>query len=302
MKKIFVSGLINTETTVRVRKFPVDYYPIDYPFFGVNTRVSGVAYNIAKALKALNDDITLVTLTGKDFSGRYVVDELKRGGIPTGQVKEVLKATANSVVLYDGEGRRQIYCDLKDIQETEYKFDENSIRESDAVIACNTNFNRPLLRKAKEAGKTVATDVHVLGDVYDGYNREFMQYSDILFLSDENIRTDYRAFISDIERNYGNEIIVLGMGNKGVLSYVKREDRFYCLPAVTVGKIVNTVGAGDALLSAFVHFYSGGDCPLDALKKAEVFASNKICYDGASEGFADESTVERLNKPELWSV
>ena len=53
MAKILVSGLINTETTVRVRQFPVAYYPIDYPFFGVNTAVSGVAYNIALALKTL---------------------------------------------------------------------------------------------------------------------------------------------------------------------------------------------------------------------------------------------------------
>lgn len=34
MANILVSGLINTETTVRVRQFPVNYYPIDYPFFG----------------------------------------------------------------------------------------------------------------------------------------------------------------------------------------------------------------------------------------------------------------------------
>lgn len=37
MANILVSGLINMETTVRVRQFPVNYYPIDYPFFGVNT-------------------------------------------------------------------------------------------------------------------------------------------------------------------------------------------------------------------------------------------------------------------------
>ena len=43
--KILVSGLVNTETTVKIKKFPIEYFPIDYPFFGVNTRVSGVAYN-----------------------------------------------------------------------------------------------------------------------------------------------------------------------------------------------------------------------------------------------------------------
>ena len=47
--KLFVSGLLNVETTVAVRDFPISYYPIDYPFFGIQSHVSGVGYNIAKA-------------------------------------------------------------------------------------------------------------------------------------------------------------------------------------------------------------------------------------------------------------
>ena len=57
MKKILVSGLVNTETTVKVGAFPIEYAPIEYSFFGVNTSVSGVAYNIVKALKTLGDEI-----------------------------------------------------------------------------------------------------------------------------------------------------------------------------------------------------------------------------------------------------
>ena len=51
--KILVSGLLNIETTVAVKEFPINYYPIDYPFFGVNSGVGGVGYNIAKALFVL---------------------------------------------------------------------------------------------------------------------------------------------------------------------------------------------------------------------------------------------------------
>ena len=69
MKNILISGLINTETTVRVRQFPIEYYPIDFSFFGVNTAVSGVAYNVALALRTLGDDVTLLSMTGEDFAG-----------------------------------------------------------------------------------------------------------------------------------------------------------------------------------------------------------------------------------------
>ena len=49
--RILVSGLLNVETTVPVRGFPINYYPIDYPFFGINSNVSGVGFNLSKAFK-----------------------------------------------------------------------------------------------------------------------------------------------------------------------------------------------------------------------------------------------------------
>ena len=54
--------------------------------------------------------------------------------------------------------------------------------------------------------------------------------------------------------------------------------------------------AGDALFSAFIHFYAKGLKPIDCLKRAEVFAAYKIGFDGASVGFTDEETVEKLTK------
>ena len=294
MKRILVSGLINTETTVKVRKFPIEYFPIDYPFFGVNTRVSGVAYNLLKALKTLGDDVRFVTMTGNDFVSEYIMHEVKAAGVETEYVKKNLKETPSSVVLFDEDGKRQIYCDLKDIQEMTYEFEKEVYEDCDLVIACNINFNRGLLKQAKEDGKMIATDVHVLGDIHDEYNRDFMQYANILFLSDENIKGDYREFLMEIEKEYLNEIIVLGMGAKGALMYVKEEDKFYELPAVSVGKVVNTVGAGDALFSGFLYYYVKGETPVEALQKAQIFASYKIGFDGGANGFADEAKIESL--------
>ena len=296
MKRILISGLINTETTVKVKRFPIEYFPIDYPVFGVNTRVSGVAYNLAKAFRSLGDEVDLVTMTGNDFSAEYVNNKMEEIGVSTEHVKRTLKETPNSVVLYDEEGKRQIYCDLKDVQEATYQFDKQLYENADIVVACNTNFNRELLKKAKMAGKIIATDVHVLSDVHDEYNRDFMQYADLLFLSDENINTDYREFLMDIENNYQNEIIVLGMGAKGALMYVKDEQKFYELEAVSNLKVVNTVGAGDALFSSFLHYYAKGISPLECLKKAQLFAAYKIGFDGASNGFASEEIMEQLEK------
>ena len=292
MSHILISGLVNTETTVRIREFPIPYYPIDYPFFGIGTDVSGVAYHLAKALRTLGDRVTLLSMTGDDLPGHTVRQELEAIGVDTSHMKVCLKETPGSVVLYDGQGRRQIYCDLKDIQETAYDFPPDICKDVDIVAACNINFNRPLLHAAKAAGKIVATDVHVLRDHYDDYNREFMECADILFLSDEGIGDDYRGFLAELGRIYHNRMIVLGRGGKGAALYT--EGCFHELPAVQVGPVVNTVGAGDALFSSFLNGYAKGLSPVDALYRAQVFAAAKIGTSGASKGFITEEALESL--------
>lgn len=290
---ILVSGLLNTETTTAVRGFPIHYYPIDYPFFGISTAVSGVAFNITKALRTLGDQVRLVSMIGNDFPAACIRNELELLEVSTEHIEAKLHQTPASVVLYDPEGKRQIYCDLKDIQETGLAFSPELLEEIDLVVACNINFNRPLLRLAKEVGIPIATDVHVLSDIHDAYNREFMEYADILFLSDEHIGEYYGDFLRSLAETYQPKIIVLGRGARGAAIYQRDTGSITELPACPLGNVVNTVGAGDALFSSFLHWYVRGYAPVDALRRAQVFAAHKITVSGASNGFVPEDVVER---------
>ncbi len=290
MANILVSGLVNVETTVKVRQFPIEYDPIDYPFFGIDTAVSGVGYNLAGALTTLGDRVQLASMTGCDFQASYIRDALQSRGISVAHLLPQLSRTPSSVILYDPSGRRQVYCDLKDIQEQTYPYSEYALDGIDLVAACNINFSRPLLQKAKAAGIPIATDVHVFSNIHDDYNRDFLQYADILFLSDEALGEDYAAFLLSIAQTYGTKIIVLGRGSKGAALCL--DGAVTSLPAVQVGPVVNTVGAGDALFSAFVHYYAKGICPMDALKRAQLFASAKIGANGGGNGFVEEAQIE----------
>lgn len=293
MNKIFVSGLINTETTVKIDSFPIQYCPILYPFFGVETAVSGVGFNMAKALTVLGDDVTIFSLTGSDDSACMIKQTLLSCGVSCKYIDSCLKSTPQSVVLYDKDGKRQIYCDLKDIQETQCsipKFEE-AAAACDIAVLCNVNYNRPLLKLAKEMGKTVATDVHVVSDLYDAFNADFMRYADILFMSDEAVKGDPKDFIREIAGLYGNEIIVMGLGSKGALLYTKESNEIILQPAVKTRDVVNTIGAGDALFSSFLHNFAKTKNPAAALRFAVTFASYKIGESGAARGFADEQTI-----------
>lgn len=292
MSRILVSGLVNTETSTKVRGFPINYYPIDYAFFGVGTNAGGVGLNVAFALKALGDDAELYSLIGRDFGGKYVLSELQAHGISTGHIFPALCETPSSAVLFDGSGRRQVYCDLKDIQESECSFDAASIERADLVAATNINFSRPLLKLAKEAGKKIATDVHVLSNIEDEYNLEFMEAADILFLSHEGIGGDRSEFIKSLASRYDNELVVLGIGAEGALLYERGGNKLTAMPAYDIGGAVNTVGAGDALFSAFIHFYAKGMGPVESLERAQLFAAMKIRVSGAARGFPSERELE----------
>lgn len=61
------------ETTVQIPGFPLEYAPIHYPSFGVNSAVSGVGANLCKALTTLGDSVNAVSLIGNDSNGDIAV-------------------------------------------------------------------------------------------------------------------------------------------------------------------------------------------------------------------------------------
>ena len=66
------------------------------------------------------------------------------------------------------------------------------------------------------------------------------------------------------------------------------------IPPVFTRPVVNTIGAGDALFSAFLHTYARTRDPYESIHKAVVFASYKIGGKGAAEGFLTDQELERL--------
>ncbi len=294
-KQFLVSGLINMETTVKVRGFPINYFPIDYPFFGVATAVSGVAVNIASALDALGDRPRLSSCLGTDAAADQTEALCRQRGWPTSFLRRNLRETAQSVVLYEESGRRQIYCDLKDVQDA--RLDESAadaLNGCDCAVLCNINFNRSLLPIARARGIPVATDVHLLADPEDEYNRDFLEAADILFMSDEALPSSPEDFARALASRYTFRVLVMGLGEKGALLFDRAANRMTLVGAEYTRPVVNTVGAGDALFSSFLHWHIGGMSPLDALCRAVLFASWKIGVKGAASGFASDAEIEKL--------
>lgn len=292
---ILVSGLVNIETSVPVRGFPVRYYPIDYLFGSVTSSVSGVGFNIARALSRLGDEVDMVSLIGNDFYGDFALKKLRECGINTRLVRKQLDLTCHSVVLYDKDGNNQIYCDLKDVQNQSYVQNaDKALMRSELAVLCNINFSRALLPRAKQLNIPVATDCHVISDVHDSFNLEFMRYADILFLSNSAIQGSEYGFIRQLAAAYSSKIIVIGMGKEGAMMYIRDTDSVRHYPVPTNESFANTSGAGEALFSCFVHYYAKDNNPERALDYAQTFATQKLHSTAPDEGFIDEDELEKI--------
>lgn len=294
MSKVIVAGIVNIETSVRVAGFPIDYSPVHYPFNGIKSSVSGCGYNIAKALSTLGNKVKFLSVVGQDLAATQVRIALEQAHIPSNYVIDGVSETPQSVILYDDSGRRQIHVDLKASQEWAYPTElvYDIVAESDYAVVGNNNYLRSLLPLFKAQGKTIITDVHTISDVHDEYNKDFLSHADVVFLSHECVAGDHKDFIQQIADVYGTRIIVMGMGEQGALVRNGDTGEIIHVVARAIRDVVSSVGAGDALLSGFVHALGQGDTIDMALKKATLFAGYKVGDANADEGFLNETSLE----------
>ncbi|MBN2113885.1 MAG: carbohydrate kinase family protein [Acidimicrobiia bacterium] len=290
--RFLVAGSINVETSVPVEGFPLAYTPVRYTP-GIGSAVSGVGWNVARALHTLGSEVVFLGLVGRDPAGAAVREEVARSGITA--VLEDTAATPQSVILYDPAGRRRAETDLKGLQEATFPatgFDAALARCDRAVLA-NVNWTRPLLARAAAAGVPVATDLHDVRSLDNPYDADYLDHAAVLFLSGEHLPEDPAAFARRLRRRTDPEVIGIGLGARGALVAPRGADPVL-VPAPALRAVVSTIGAGDALFAGFLHFYDRRRNPLEAMRRAVAFAAWKVGEAAGSAGFLSEDQVEAL--------
>jgi ribokinase len=290
---VVVSGLVNLETTFEVDRFPIAYSPNEFCFHRISSDVSGVGYNVARALRTLGHEVRFVAAVGDDPPGNLIRDRLERDRIDPAHLVTV-PATPQSVILYERSGRRQSNTDLKDLQKLRYPADRfaAAIAGCGTAVMCNVNFNRPYLDVVRRAGLIIATDIHTIDDLEHPYDRDFMEAADILFMSDERLPLPPAEWLDAVMARYEPLIAVLGRGPRGALLAERDRPGGLSVPAVQTREPIGTIGAGDALFAAFLHGRLEGRSAEESLNRAAVFASYKIGAAGAAQGFLSAGDLD----------
>ena len=100
---MLVCGTLNLETSLPIGSFPLSYEPVNYHRFKLSSRPSGVGFNVARALRVLDNRVRFTSMVGPDLLGTSLRRALATFDLSDEFVLPVLRETPQSVVLFDDE-------------------------------------------------------------------------------------------------------------------------------------------------------------------------------------------------------
>lgn len=299
MSKFMVAGFVQAETIVDVAELPLPYKEFESIPEIINTGIGGAGFNEAMALRWLGDEVDFMSMVSKHMSREQIKAHLEKNEVDLcmDYILPKLDGMPAAVVLYTKE-KKQTYEDVKDIRTVEYDIDlfERQIQDKDMVLISNCNFCRPILQLAKKYNKPLALNVRSMRAEKIANKEDFLAAADILYISDDDIESDPYECINECKEKYNPEIIIMGIGNKGVILYTRDDNSVIEYKPVKTYDVVNTIGAGNAMFSSFLHYYVKTKDAKDAIKNALLFVSYKINFVGTSNGFMTEEQIAQWRK------
>lgn len=296
MPEIVIAGMTRLVTTMPVDGFPLEYSAYRQPS-SIRHAVGGGAYNVAGALLALGDVPRLCTLVGDDIEGDMIRAALRGHGLDGRGVVTVTESAKTVILLGPGGlAARSARANGAGFAYPTERFVERAVGADMAVITSHV-FGLPLLRTAKELlNLPVATDLHTTARLDDAAREPWLEASDVLFCSHEELPCTPVEWIGDVLRRYpGCQIAAVGCGPEGCAMGL-RDGRLVEIEAVTPRPVRGVDGAGDALFASFLHGWLVTGRPVEALESAVLFAGWKIGAASAADGFLTRAELAAMRQ------
>ncbi|OHV21478.1 sugar kinase [Parafrankia soli] len=280
MAAVVVAGVVNVQQTIPVEGFPVHYSPVRYAHSPLRLGVAGVGGNVARGLAALGDEVRLATFLADDDAGCLARDTLAREGLAGPGVLRA-DATAQSAVLVDPDGRRQITTDLKGLPTARYPAPVfRGLLDGAQLASISTiGFARDLLPVATAADVPIAVDLQATTGLDDTYAADWVAHASIVFCSAENLTVAPADFAGQVLAGGRARIVVVGLGARGCLLAVAGRAPRTVVARAPFG-VVDTTGAGDALFAGFLHTWLRSGDPDQAVVTAVLAAGWAVGFPG----------------------
>lgn len=210
-------------------------------------------------------------------------------------IPHYVEETAQSVVLVDPAGSRQISTDLKDLPTARYPpavF--RRLLDGAAAAAISTiGFARELLAMADGAGIPIAVDLQATSGLDDTYAQDWVEHASVIFCSGENLTVPPERFACDVLALGRAQVVVIGLGANGCVRFRPGAPP-RAVPAVAPFGVVDSTGAGDALFAGFLHYWLDMDDLDNAIDRAAIVAGWTVGFPGTDSYPTHDNVVEIL--------
>lgn len=201
-------------------------------------------------LKKLGVDVSIISTTGSDENGKWMIESLEKEGLDISHLKVGDGPTA--ITYMDMDGNDRVHGDYVEGVLENIEFDEEDVR-----FACEHDLvHTALWGKAEKVLPAIAQKgVPIAFDYADRLDHQLVEetlpYVTYGFYSYHKIEDEYiKGFLKDkVDR--GMKVAIATFGEEGSLAYDGKT--FYRGEIVPAKKIVNTVGAGDSFIAGFLY-------------------------------------------------
>ncbi|MGN1411618.1 MAG: carbohydrate kinase [Oscillospiraceae bacterium] len=276
----------------------------------------GAPTNVSAVVSKLGGNSKIITKLGKDAFGDYIVDTLNTMNVDTSCILRTDVAnTCLAFVSLKEDGNRDFSfyrnpsADMllnKDELQSNW-FDDVGVLHFCSVALVESPMKYAHLRAielAKQKNAIISFDPNVRLPLWNNHREcrhtinEYIQYADILKISDEEVQfiTGMDIYKASQKLLNGNvKIILYSMGKDGAMIFTKYGN--ITVPSVKVS-VKDTTGAGDSIIGAFLYCLTKDNLSVndldrisidklkEYLKFANYYSSYSVMGQGAINSYA----------------
>ena len=302
-KKILVIGSANIDLSMNMFKVPEPGETL-IDDGGVAYVPGGKGANAALAFKKLGAEAVLSAKLGADMHGQKLFNYYKEMGLdvshvkvdhdsPTGLAVVMREADgANRIVVYPGANSRLTKENIIDAFASEpdalYLGFEIPFNVAIAAAKIAATRNIPIFVDAAPANKDYPLENLPMLEVFSPNEVETETYTGIRPVGSDSALRACLALYRRVKAKY----IVIKLGDRGAYIYDGRH--CFIVPAIRLGKPVDTTAAGDAFTAALTLEYLNGSGIRNAVKFGVAAGAITVTRQGASSSIPTEAEVRAL--------
>lgn len=273
----------------------------------------GAPMNVALHLHYLKADLTMISSVGNDREGTQLLNFIQSHGLSIDDISIDTTLPTGKVIVDDSDKENIRYDVVQPSAWDNIKWSlalQQKVDQADAILfgslSAREAQSRHTLLKLLETKTLKIFDINLRAPFYSfELIEELLSHTDILKLNEEELEMliDFHQLSNDLiqaldqlSERYELEMITVTRGKDGAILYV--DDELISHPGYPV-TVEDTVGSGDAFLSAFTASYLEGRTPEQMLDDACALGALVATRKGGTPKY-DLEDIDKIKRGD-WS-